>query len=101
MQEIETEKQVGDEQRPVQTQRRPERFRRLGVVAGLVLHQSEIAPEFGDIRTDRYGLAIAGRGTAKVAPGLGLASFGQERFKPGGPIRLRNSQSRSRQGNCE
>ena len=58
----------------------------------------EIAPEFGDIRTDRYGLAIAGRGAQKVAPGLGVVSLGQERFEPGVPIRLRNSQSRSRQG---
>ena len=99
--EIETEKQIGNEQRPVQTQRRAERFRRLGVFAGLVLHQPEIAPEFGDVRTDRHGLAIAGRGAAKIAPGLRLMGLGQERFQPGVPIRLRNSQSRSRQGNCD
>ncbi len=72
-----------------------------GYSAGLVLHQPEIAPEFGDIRTDRYGLAIAGRSAAKIAPGLCLMGFGQERFKPGVPLRLGNSQSRGRQGNCE
>src|ERR1035438_3054493 len=98
LQKVETKKQIRNEQRLVQPKSFAKRLRRLRIFRGLVLHEPEIAPEFGDIRTDRYGLAIAGRGAAKVAPGLGVVSLGQERFEPGVPIRLRNSQSRSRQG---
>jgi hypothetical protein len=53
-----------------------------------VLHESEVAPELGEIGTNLERAAVCASGSAEIASRLSLSSFGEERFEPSRGIRL-------------